>query len=129
MCCQTCAGSQQSPINLPLAKVYSSSGVVTSPGYPSTYYSQPAGCTDTNIEVAEGFSLAMKLKFQTQCCADYTTWQDDLITISDGNHSVLLNQTAGFRLDSQGEVLLNSHSHSASVEFCKVSNCNFPNNE
>ena len=121
LCCQTCAGSQQSPINIPLVSVYSKSGVVTSPGYPSTYYSQPAGCTDTNIEVAEGFNLAMKLKFQTQCCADYTVWKDDLLTVSDANHTVLFNQSAGFSLNSQGEVLFNSNSHSASLEFCKVS--------
>lgn len=115
----TCAGSQQSPINIPLRSVYSKSGVVTSPGYPATYFSLPAGCTENNIEVEEGFSIAMKLKFQTQCCAGYTKWKDDLITVSDGNHSVLLDQTVGFALDSQGEVLLDSHSHSANVEFCK----------
>ena len=101
--------------------VYSASGELTSPGYPSTYFPQPAGCTKDNMEVAEGFNLAMKLKFQTQCCADYTTWKDDLITVSDGNHTVLFNQTAGFRLNTEGEVLFNSVSHSASLEFCKVS--------
>ena len=63
----------------------------------------------------------MKLKFQTQCCADYTTWKDDLITVSDGNHSVLFSQKDGFRLNAMDEVLFNSHSHSASLEFCKVS--------
>ena len=101
--------------------VYSSSGVVTSPGYPATYFSQPVGCTKNNMEVEEGFSLAMKLKFQTQCCADYTTWKDDMITVSDSNHSVLFSQKDGFRLNAMGEVLFNSHSHSASLEFCKVS--------
>ena len=117
----TCAGSQQSPINIPLVKVYTSSGAVTSPGYPSTYFSQPAGCTKDNIDVEEGFNLAMKLKFQTQCCADYTTWKDDLLTVSDADHTVLFNQSAGFRLNTMGEVLFNSNSHSASLEFCKVS--------
>ena len=73
------------------------------------------------MEVEEGFSLAMKLKFQTQCCGDDTDWKDDLITVSDGNHTVLFNQTAGFSLNTEGEVLFNSVSHSASLEFCKVS--------
>ena len=104
-----------------MVSVYSSSGVVTSPSYPSTYFSQPAGCSKSNFHVAEGFTMAMKLKFKTQCCADYTTWKDDLITVSDGNHTVLFNQTAGFSLNTEGEVLFNSVSHSASLEFCKVS--------
>ena len=76
------------------------------------------------MEVEEGFSLAMKLKFQTQCCADYTTWKDDLITVSDANHSVLFSQAEGFRLNAMGEVLFNSHSHSASLEFCKYISVN-----
>ena len=73
------------------------------------------------MEVEEGFSLAMKLKFQTQCCGDDTNWKDDLITISDGNHSVLFNQTEGFRFNTEGEVLINSHSNTASLQFCKAS--------
>ena len=88
---------------------------------PGSLFSQPAGCSQDNVQVEDGFSIAMKLKFQTQCCADYTTWKDDLITVSDGNHTVLFNQTAGFRLNTEGEVLFNSVSHSASLEFCKVS--------
>ena len=118
---QTCAGSQQSPINIPPVPVYKATGVVTSPGYPLTYFSQPAGCSKNNMVVEEGFSLAMKLKFQTQCCADYTVWKDDLLTVSDANHTVLFKQSSGFSLNSQGEVLFNSNSHSANVEFCKVS--------
>ena len=73
------------------------------------------------MEVEEGFSLAMMLKFQTQCCGDDTDWKDDLITVSDGNHSVLFSQKDGFSLNTEGEVLINSISHSASLEFCKVS--------
>ena len=73
------------------------------------------------MEVEEGFSLAMKLKFQTQCCKNDTNWKDDLITVSDGNQSVLFSQKEGFRLSTEGVILINSHSHSASLEFCKVS--------
>ena len=68
----------------------------------------------------DGFSLAMKLKFQTQCCGDEVDWKDDLITVSDGNNSVLFSQVEGFRLNTEGEVLINSHSHTASLEFCRV---------
>ena len=73
------------------------------------------------MEVEEGFSLAMKLRFQTQCCKNDTNWKDDLITVSDGNQSVLFSQKEGFRLSTEGEVLINSHSNSATLEFCKVS--------
>ena len=105
-----------------MVSVYSASGVITSPGYPLTYFfSQPPGCSENIIEVAEGFSLAMKLKFQTQCCGSYTSWEDDLITVTDGNLTVLFNQTEGFRFNTEGEVLLNSHSNTAYLQFCKVS--------
>ena len=63
----------------------------------------------------------MKLKFITQCCTDDPTWKDDMITLTDGNNSVLFSQVEGFLLNTEGEVLINSHSHTASLEFCRVS--------
>jgi len=116
---ETCAGRQQSPINIPQVVVYSAGGAVSSQGYPNTYYGQPHGCTKNSVEVEEGYSLAMKLQFETQCCAGYPTWRDDNITITDGNRSTIFDQREGFSLTSEGNILVNSFTNTASLKFCK----------
>ena len=101
--------------------VYSAGGSISSPGYPNSYYGQPHGCSKSGVEVEEGYSLAMKLEFETQCCAGYSTWRDDNITITDGNRSTIFDQREGFSFSSDGKILVNSFTNTASLKFCKVS--------
>jgi len=103
---------------IPETKVYKASGTLTKKNT-ITSYGQPVGCTKESLMVEKGFRLALNLTFQTQCCSASAGWKDELLTLTDGDGSVLFNQTAGFTMNRQGEVLINSNTNTAILEFCK----------
>ena len=92
---------------------------MTSPEFPLTYYHHQEGCTTHRLELAQGFRLAMTLEMETQCCSAYPSLRDDVITVTDGNGDIIFNQTEQFSLTSDGQVLFNSLTKTATVKFCK----------